>query len=312
MNETEQKQELKRVQDEGLEYTIAKEAIQINSGEPGDLGKLFEALSKVHGEIRDPGKNKDGQAGSQKIKYSSLPQYLEQLRPLWARYGIACTMLPYSGGTCVYVTVLAGKGSAWIKTTMGLPKPKMPKDRNGNDNYDTFVKTVGKILTYLERYILKCMFAVEGHGEQDPDSYSLDDGMQDEDSTPKPAKKKSSKKKAPPRVEEQEPPAMEAQVVNEPPLHAMEIPPDMEAPPAEEPPASPREVLNGIKEQFKRLGFTKKPDQLKAMKILGFSVEEITGDASKAQSVLFVLRSYADGADAKAKLSARAAEQDQG
>lgn len=119
----------------------------------GDLSKLFGALAKAQGEMKNAAKESENPHF--KSRYADLANVLDAGRKPLADNGLSLIQIPHNTGQMVALTSILGHSSgAWIK---GTAKVKPGKDD---------AQGMGSVITYLRRY---CFSAMVGIAQEDDD-----------------------------------------------------------------------------------------------------------------------------------------------
>lgn len=117
----------------------------------------FGELSKDH----------EGQIGAQRFKYANLAAILKSVRKPLAAAKIGLFLPIYSSGDGTAVSVLlVGHGASMMATLRFQDAAEMDTESRG----DRGIKTFGKITTYLRRYLVQGILALEGDRDADDDA----------------------------------------------------------------------------------------------------------------------------------------------
>jgi hypothetical protein len=124
--------------------------------EQEDLRELRTRLSRVLAVIQDPLKATEGQVrGRQNYRYADLSDCLKAVRPLLSAEGLALVQPMRVDGEILTVSTQVCYGLAAETSELSAPAPKGMQE-------------LGSAVTYLRRYTLCALLAVQGD-EADPD-----------------------------------------------------------------------------------------------------------------------------------------------
>lgn len=107
-----------------------------------ETAELFEALSKVQGEIQNAHKKSKGY----NYTYADLSACYEVSREPMAKHGLALTQFPL--GRNGMISILCHKSGQWMRAPMAMT----PKDNSP--------QAVGSVLTYMRRYAHNAILAI--------------------------------------------------------------------------------------------------------------------------------------------------------
>lgn len=121
-----------------------------------NINELAAALSKFQGEARDGHKGKQGYG----YKYADLPQFLDIVRPLLCKHGLAISQLCGSASDKVSVeTILMHSSGQWISSTVEM----LVELKKGNSQ----AQCVGTVISYARRYALCAIVGITGTDEDE-------------------------------------------------------------------------------------------------------------------------------------------------
>jgi hypothetical protein len=110
------------------------------------IDKLATDLSQLQGELSHVAKDSKGYG----YNYSSLPDTLDNVKPLMLKYGFSLSQ--YEDGNGNLVTLLLHKSGQWIKGRMKLIEIEM-KGTNAAQNK-------GSVLSYFRRYSIQSILGM--------------------------------------------------------------------------------------------------------------------------------------------------------
>lgn len=125
--------------------------------QPRQLGKLAAALAKAQGQMKNPEKNRRGQARGGKYMYADLASVLDAVRGPLSENGIAIIQsvnaTPDGAGSCLVTSLIHSSGES-AESVYPLPKGAGAQE-------------MGSAITYARRYSLCAMTGVVGEDDDD-------------------------------------------------------------------------------------------------------------------------------------------------
>lgn len=119
------------------------------------IDQIAPALVAAIAELKNVGREKEGQIGSSKYKYADLAQIIEAAKPVLEKHGLT-VMQPMTGGDDGYIkveTVLIHTSGQHMTSSASLPMP----DGSGRG---TISQQVGSAVSYLRRYALAASLSI--------------------------------------------------------------------------------------------------------------------------------------------------------
>lgn len=114
------------------------------------VNELFEALSKLHKEVRNIPKTKKGQSGNRFYMYADFPDVLDMVREKLADQGLCIIQTPVrSAEKTVLQTILGHKSGQWIRGEIPINVSELDP------------KSMGAYITYYRRYSMMAILALE-------------------------------------------------------------------------------------------------------------------------------------------------------
>ncbi len=129
------------------------------------MKEFYEDFVKLQAELPSVLKNAKGQAGQGKFKYADLPEIVETIRPLLAKYGFAF-MQPLKtvcGKTVIMTIIMHKSGNVW--------QEEIEMDYMGED-----IKKFGAAITYYRRYCLQSILGIVADADADDDKDTIAKG----------------------------------------------------------------------------------------------------------------------------------------
>ena len=134
------------------------------------IDQLAPALVAAIGELKNVGREKEGQIGNVRYKYADLAQIIEASKPILERHGLTL-MQPMTGGDDGYIkveTIIIHTSGQHVSSVAALPMP----DGAGRG---TLSQQIGSAVSYLRRYALAAALNI---AQQDEDEQSRAMGRQ--------------------------------------------------------------------------------------------------------------------------------------
>ena len=126
-----------------------------------DFGsELAKAIVAAQSDLKNPSKNKTGQAGNQKTKYADLPSIIEQVRPILASHGLAVLQPPgkTADGKVEVATILLHTSGQRIVAVSSISATRMDPQQ------------IGSAISYARRYALLGLLNMSA--DEDDDGHS--------------------------------------------------------------------------------------------------------------------------------------------
>jgi len=132
-----------------------------------NIDTIAPALVAAIGELKNVGREKEGQIGNARYKYADLAQIIEASKPVLEQHGLT-VMQPMAGGDDGFIrveTIIVHTSGQHISSVASLPMPT-------TEGRGTLSQKVGSAVSYLRRYALAAMLGI-AQADEDEQSRAL-------------------------------------------------------------------------------------------------------------------------------------------